>query len=139
MMNIVFIFLRRDINGTYVSDGKVNPIHLFNIYAPGFKELCQRDIIFFKVYYLSDLPLIAPCKGLVGVKSFCHLGCYLFDMYLYAHSVKHVLGINYGEDISVGSIMSLFHLLPVKVLLFFCVCLPVFWLLVQHSSWNRLH
>lgn len=52
MINIVFIFLRRDINGMYVSGGKVNTIQLLNIYAEGFKELCQRDNIFFEVYYL---------------------------------------------------------------------------------------
>lgn len=85
-----------------------------------------------------DLPLIIPCKGLVEVEGFSHLGCYLADMYLYAYNVKHVLGVNCGEGINAGSIMSLFHLLPVKVFAF-CVCLPVFWLLVQHSSWNRLH
>jgi len=54
MMNIFFsYFLRRDINGVYVSGGKVNPIHLLNIYPQGFNELCQRDNIFFEVYYLS--------------------------------------------------------------------------------------
>lgn len=52
MMNVFFIFLRRDINGTYVSGGKVNPMHLLSIYAQGFRELCQKDNIFFKLYYL---------------------------------------------------------------------------------------
>lgn len=44
-------------------------------------------------------------------------------MCLYAYSGKHVLGINYGEGISARSVMFLFHLLPVKVLNVFFLCL----------------
>lgn len=120
MMNILFIFLRRDTNGMYVSHGKVNPIRWLNVYIQGCKELWQRDNIFFKVYYLTDLPLITLCKGLVEVKSFLTSEV-LFHRYtaVYLQCKTCIRSSNYGEGINAGSILFLFHWLPVSLVVVF--------------------
>lgn len=102
---------------------------------------CGRGTTFsFKVYYLTDLPLITLCKGWVGVKSFLTSEV-LFDRYtaVYLQCETSIKSSNYGEGINAGSILFLFHWLPVKVLLFFFVCLSVFCLVAQYHSWNRLY
>lgn len=98
---------------------EMNPINLLNIHAQGFKELCQRCITCLRGVLPVLLFLDYPSKGLVGAESFWHPGCSWPDTYLYAYSVEHLLGDSCGEGINVGSIVSRFHLLPVKVLLFF--------------------
>lgn len=52
-MTGIFTFLSRGVNGTCISNVKMSLINLLNIYAHGFKELCQRDGIFFEVHPLS--------------------------------------------------------------------------------------